>query len=549
MSSEILQANRALFWKRRLVTLAILFQATFLRQLGVLRLAGLFGILLFAFWMGMSPHWEYPYPLHVDEWFHIGYGQSTLFAGSLQYISPYEERIISFHPEMGFHLLWAILKAVTGLTFMEIYRLAPGFLLVLLAFFAYAAGRRGGYGWGSALFVAVIPTSLWTLGPAFVVPVSTAMLFIPLTILLINIMSDGKQSESLWLLLILVGGTLFVHPTTEAVVTAMAGLYMGSLILDAIGQKQYRNTARLLVTLGFRMLVPVVALGIWLPSLSQSVIHWSTMGEPTASALFWFPHGLKGGFVDAFGKGAILLGVVGVVPFITRGAFSYRNLILPLVTLILVAFLFLYPRYFLGPPPLFNRGWPILGLLLAIFAGYAIATYFQLIPTLTRFAKERFRVSQKRLLFFGATLWLIGLATVLFILVTSLFVNERRREYGNYYHVVNETVADYYEWIGKYAGHGGWVAMAEPSMGWAYPPIGGTNARAFLPDASPYTHESAKMMRSMAASSMADVDWLRKNNITLFYACYPAGARCVELSDPGLIKVRRGVYYVTRDSR
>ena len=546
MSSETLQANRALFWKRRLVTLAILFQATFLRQLGVLRLTGLFGILLFAFWMGMSPHWEYPYPLHVDEWFHIGYGQSTLFAGSLQYLSPYEERIISTHPEMGFHLLWAILKAVTGLTFMEIYRLAPGFLLALLAFFTYAAGRRDGYGWGSALFVAVIPTSLWTLGPAFVVPVSTAMLFIPLTILLINIMSDGKQSESLWLMLILVGGTLFVHPTTEAVVTALVGLYIGSLILDAIGQKQYRNTARLLVALGFRMLAPILALGIWLPSLSQSVIHWSTLGE---QASFWFPHGLKDNFVDAFGKGAILLGVVGVIPFIARGAFSYRNLILPFVTLGLIAFLFLYPRYFYGPPPLFNRGWPILGLLLAIFAGYAVETYFNGISSLNKFANKRFSVSQKKLLFLRGGLWLVGSAAVFIILITSLFFNERRKEYANYYHVVNETVTDHYAWLGRYAGPEGWVAMAEPSMGWAYPPIGGTNARAFLPDASPYTHDSARMVRSMAASGKADVEWLRENNITLFYACHPAGARCVEFSEPGLIKVRRGVYYVTPQSR
>ena len=79
-----------------------------------LQLAGLAGILLFSFWVGMSPHWSYPYPLHVDEWFAIGYAQSTLDAGGLEYPSPYQQWKISFHPEMGFHLILGFLKTTTS---------------------------------------------------------------------------------------------------------------------------------------------------------------------------------------------------------------------------------------------------------------------------------------------------------------------------------------------------------------------------------------------------------------------------------------------------
>ena len=43
-----------------------------------MKLGGLAGILLFSFWVGMSPHWNYPYPLHVDEWIHIGLAQGVL---------------------------------------------------------------------------------------------------------------------------------------------------------------------------------------------------------------------------------------------------------------------------------------------------------------------------------------------------------------------------------------------------------------------------------------------------------------------------------------
>ena len=67
------------------------------RHAGALRVAGLMVILLFRFWAGMGPRWDYPYPLHVDEWFAIGYAQSTLDAGGLECPNPYGRREISFN--------------------------------------------------------------------------------------------------------------------------------------------------------------------------------------------------------------------------------------------------------------------------------------------------------------------------------------------------------------------------------------------------------------------------------------------------------------------
>ena len=119
------------------------------RHSATFQLAGLVGILLFSFWAGMSPHSDYPYPLHVDEWFAIGYAQSTLDAGGLQYPNPYQQWEISFHPEMGFHLLLGFLKTTTGLSWMGLYRFAPGLMLALLAFLTYSFGRQAGFGWAA----------------------------------------------------------------------------------------------------------------------------------------------------------------------------------------------------------------------------------------------------------------------------------------------------------------------------------------------------------------------------------------------------------------
>jgi hypothetical protein len=56
---------------------------------------------------------------------------------------------------------------------------------------------------------------------------------------------------------------------------------------------------------------------------------------------------------------------------------------LPLFTLLLLAFLvFFFPMYQLGPDILYERGWLYLGLLMACFAGYGVALYFQSIPAI-----------------------------------------------------------------------------------------------------------------------------------------------------------------------
>ena len=110
-----------------------------------IRLGGLGGILLFSFWVGMNPHWDYPYPLHVDEWIHIGLAQGALEERGLEYASPYGGGQVSFHQEMGFHVLLGFLKSMTGSAWIDLFRIAPGVMLAMLSFLAYAYGQRGGF--------------------------------------------------------------------------------------------------------------------------------------------------------------------------------------------------------------------------------------------------------------------------------------------------------------------------------------------------------------------------------------------------------------------
>lgn len=213
-----------------------------------LRLAGLVGILLLSFWAGMSPHWDYQYPLHVDEWFAIGFAQSTVDAGALEYPNPYMQgEIVSLHPEMGFHLLLGFLKTTTGLSWMGLYRVAPGVLVAGLAFLTYSFGRQAGFGWAAALFVSLIPTSVRVLGPAFVVPVTAAMLFIPVALVVLHTMGEKSREKSLWILTLIVTGAIFFHPPTGVALTALVGLYLIGFLGEALAKRRYVVVARLLV--------------------------------------------------------------------------------------------------------------------------------------------------------------------------------------------------------------------------------------------------------------------------------------------------------------
>jgi hypothetical protein len=506
-----------------------------------LRLTGLAGVLLFSFWAGMSPHWDYLYPLHVDEWFAIGYTQSTLEYGRLEYPNPYSPWEIAFHPEMGFHLLLGFLETMTGLSWMSLYRIAPGALLALLAFLTYAFGHRNGFGWTAALFVPLIPTSIRTLGPAFVAPVSAAMLFIPVTLLVLHRMEEKSRGKSLWLLLALIGGTIFIHPPTEAVITALAVLYLAGLVAAALFQKRYSEGANLLLAIGVRIMIPIVILGLWLPSLSRKVIEQSVFAD-YGLELTTMLGPIHSDFPQAFGTVAAAISIAGLFLFTARGE-GVRSYLLPLFTLLLLAFLtFFFPMHRLGPDILYERGWLYLGLLMAIFAGYGVAFYFRSIPAMAQAMSSRLRRPSRGWL--TVILSATGVAVVALALITGLVANEPRRDYAGYYHVINDSIFADFRWMGEHSLPGQMVAMGEPSLGWAYPPVAGPGTEVYQAISSPLTNRRANEARAMLASGEADVPWLQKSGIFVFYTCRPRTFVCENLENNGLFQVRRGVYLV-----
>ena len=506
-----------------------------------MKLGGLAGILLFSFWVGMSPRWDYAYPLHVDEWIHIGLAQGMLEERGLEFSYPYSGGQVSFHKEMGFHVLLGFLKSMTGAAWFEIFRIAPGLMLALLSFLAYAYGQRGGFGWAAALFVPLIPTSVQTLGPAFLVPVSAAMLFIPVTLMVLQGVRREDKGVSLWVLLILIGGALFIHPTTEAVITTLAVLFLVSFVVVAFAQRQYREGAGLIMAAGIRVLIPVLVLVLWLPDAKGLLDDSISTGSGGLADL-----GTNSGFLEAFGVVAVAVAVIGIFFFIARREYGAHGYILPIFTILLLTFLILFPVYSLGSERIYYRGWSYLGLLLSIFAGYGIALYWRSIPLMASFVGIKLQGKPSSVGWVKTPLWGAGIGVIILILIMGLPDSERRADYAGYYHVINDPIFEDFRWIAQHTPPTQMVAMLEPSLGWAYPPSAGPGERVFHAQSFPFTNPTTEKLREMLSSGEVDVAWLRGRGVSLFYDCLPQTFECQDFSNDELFKVRQGVYLVSK---
>ena len=128
-------------------------------------------------------------PIHLDEWFGMACAKQILIQGdTADLIDPFyggQPWFFQF-AERGFHLLLGVLQKITGMDWLSIYRYIPSVIFVMTILATYIMGKRLGFGLESAFFVSLLPTTVGILGPTFLVPVATGLLFVPLSLFTIH---------------------------------------------------------------------------------------------------------------------------------------------------------------------------------------------------------------------------------------------------------------------------------------------------------------------------------------------------------------------------
>ncbi len=213
-------------------------------------------ILALAFFIAYIPHRNYAYPVHLDEWQVMVFTNALMEkASTAQLTNPiYGGDDLTWNQmgELGTHIFWGAFKEVTGLDWLVIFRYFPGIVYMITVLSVFILAGRQGFGWQAAFFASLLPTTVGILGPAFLVPISLAMLFIPLALF---VAFNFRSRWSYPVLSALVVAPAAIHPPTAAVLIVILAPY---ILLNLKGSPRHSLGMALAVLLPFVALFPVI---------------------------------------------------------------------------------------------------------------------------------------------------------------------------------------------------------------------------------------------------------------------------------------------------
>jgi len=173
--------------------------------------------------MILYEHFSYPYPLHVDEWFHIGMARTIMnnnYNSSIDTWTGNEMLSPSF--ESGWHYALAAYGKITGDTFVA-YLFLAALMSAAAVVSSYFFSKRWGMltGFTAALLIAVLPTNIQIGGMSMLLPMNLFFIFMPLC-LKIAFDFSAKWYPVLFSILLFLW---FAHPPSAAITCIIIGFY------------------------------------------------------------------------------------------------------------------------------------------------------------------------------------------------------------------------------------------------------------------------------------------------------------------------------------
>ena len=461
-------------------------------------------ILMLAFYIAFIPHQNYPYPVHIDEWLHMTYAKTLLQTGSTVFAEPFVGEWptgISYHLFHGYHVLWGTFQQVTNIPWLIIARCFPGIIFMITVLSVYILAKREGFGWEAAFFTCLIPTSVQMFGPAFMVPMATGLLIIPLSLFLtFNI----KTWPSYLLLFIFACFLLSTHPPSAI------GLYtilIPYILLNLKGNLKH--------SIG-------IALALTIPFIASCALIIETL-RPIAELLLTpqppshFINQLSP--MQNYGYLPIALGALGITILATKGGKKNHGLILGLLALLLMLIIFFRLHY--GLTTLYARELIYMMLMINIFAGAGLLWIRTIKLTGTSLSK------------LGSFLYTnLGNISCLFLIGIILAIAIPNRLNTPYYHMIDHEDYQAFVWVRDNIGEDYRLAILDPWEATAFTAITQKNVYHRL-----WSHREPidDMIDQFLASGCRDTTFLRYNGISIVYS----QKNC---DNPDLVEVRKNIY-------
>jgi len=413
-------------------------------------------IILIAIIFSIYPRLDYSFPLHRDEWDRITLANAIIKEKSIVFTDPFlGEKIFNSHLEIGFILLLAEIKLISNLSWENIFRIYPVFISSLITLATYILTRKSGYGLQAAFFSSMIPTSVRLLGPAFFVPVSLGLIYIPLSIFLLFFYKSTMSRVGFTIFLCFL---LYEHPPTGVTLILISSIYI-------LKEKEAE-------------IIPWIITAIIL-SIPQLINYIEIRGR---EAIVFKTFVYFSNIISEYGLLPSLLFVIGSYLILKN---RDKDVIFVYSTILLLFINFIYRQFewtFLIMP---ERNYLYLMFIMSIPAGYALS-----------------RIKNRHIL--------LILVVATFILAFQHHLNTQ------YYHIIDEKEYNDFIWIknnleGK-AIIDPWKAIAFTAL--AEKPVYSTISLGPNPNAEKRNKEITKFFKL----SCNNTDFLLKNNISIVYS-------------------------------
>ncbi len=448
-----------------------------------------------AFYIAFMPHYNYPYPLHVDEWVHLANAKALMRAGSITFPG-------SALLEAGFHLFWGVFQTISGISWLEVFRYFPGIIFIITVLSVYILAQRQGFGWEAAFFTSLMLTTVGILGPAFLIPLAMGLLFIPLSLFL------AFNFRTVWAylaLFIFVSFLLTIHPPTAV---ALAIILFPYILLNLKGSFKHSLWLTLALTIPFLAPFP------WIFSMLL----------PTANLLF-SPQTLPT-YIDlpliikTYGYLPVLLGLLGIFVLAVKGGNKSYGIILGLLALLVM--LVVYYTFQYGIEIMYFRGLTYMMLLMGIVAGAGLMGVRRLqLPIKVRALLKIPFLTQNA----GNILCLALIALTLVMVIPV-------RQNTPYYHMIDRADYEAFIWIKGNVPENNDRAVLDPWKATAFAAITDRNIYTRIHE---YPQTKDDQAYTFLSNGCTDTDFLRENEISIVYSRE-------ECRNPDLVEVRDNVY-------
>jgi hypothetical protein len=468
----------------------------------------LLAVMGLAFYVAFIPNLNYLYPVHIDEWRSLAYFETIAQTGTTGIVDPFYGGAtdIFYQAEMGFHLFWTIFHQISGIPWLSIFRYFPGVIFIITILSVYILARRQGYGWEAALFACLVITTVGILGPAFLVPVALALVFIPLVLFLAF---NFRTVWSYLVVFLLASFLVLIHAITYVGLVIILAPYV---VINVKGNFQHS------LGLALALAVPVVIVGFIAP------FSWIDMIGPVVRNLLQpvvIPSEIDiPMIIHVYGVVPIIIGLLGVLLLGIKGGRENYGLLLGLVALLLM--LVVYYTFHYGETILYNRGILYMMLALGIIAGYGLMRIraFRLPEEITWRLKPAWLTRH------------VGKILCLVLITVTLATCIPLRLSIPYYHMIDEEDYQAFLWIRENISGEYHKAVLDP---WKATVFTAVTLKQVYTRIHMGPTEADMSVYAFLNEGCTDTSFLQENGISIVYTTG-------ECRNPDLFEVRKNVY-------